>query len=191
MTLRAPLTPLRPDRREEVLSECAPLKMTPLQKGLLETALATSLELKSLGLLLIGTGSTSPEEVPSGDEPTTLRFYNNVTSLYSLLEQFYDSEQGTPFYFECWDGDIYNPCAREDRWNKGHDALKAFPDTYSEIIDSYKLESRTGRRRVCSSGTGTRYRESQRFSPPIAEQHVNNIRQRLPEVVSGKSIHTS
>ena len=39
MTLRAPLTPLRPDRREEVLSECAPLKMTLLQRGLIEAAL--------------------------------------------------------------------------------------------------------------------------------------------------------
>ena len=30
--------PKRPDRREEVLSECAPLKMTLLQRGLLEAA---------------------------------------------------------------------------------------------------------------------------------------------------------
>ena len=36
-----PSTPLRPDRREEVLSECAPLRMTPIQKGLLETAIGT------------------------------------------------------------------------------------------------------------------------------------------------------
>ena len=38
MTLRAPSTPLRPDRRKEVLSECAPLKMPPVHKGLPETA---------------------------------------------------------------------------------------------------------------------------------------------------------
>ena len=38
MTLRAPSTLLRPDRRKEVLSECAPLKMPPVHKGFPETA---------------------------------------------------------------------------------------------------------------------------------------------------------
>ena len=38
MPLRAPSTPLRPDRRKEVLSECAPLKMPPVHKGFPETA---------------------------------------------------------------------------------------------------------------------------------------------------------
>ncbi|NBC86481.1 MAG: hypothetical protein GVY25_09850 [Bacteroidetes bacterium] len=138
-------------------------------------ALASDQQLQSLGLLFIGVGATTPDEVAPGDEPTTVRFYYNVMSMYNLLEQFYDSEQGPPLYLECWDGDGYNPCAREDRWNKGHDALKAFPDTYSEIIDSYKLESRTGYRTVCPNtyDNGTNLRQNHRFSPPSAQKYVD------------------
>jgi len=137
---------------------------------------ASDQDLERLGFLLIGTGASAPSEIAPGDEPQTTRFYYNVMSLYNLAEQYHDSQQEPPFYTECWDGDGYNPCVLEGRWNQGHDALKAFPTTYSEIIDSYQLESRTGYRTVCPNvyEDDPAYRSKHRFSPPSAKKYVDH-----------------
>jgi pimeloyl-ACP methyl ester carboxylesterase len=154
-----------------------PLGLSWLPPSLISTgALASNQGFEDLGFLLIGTGASVPSEIAPGNEPQTVRFYYKVMSLYNLLEQYHDSRQGPPLYSECWDGDGYNPCVLEDRWNKGHDALKAFPSTYSEIIDSYQLESRTGYRTVCPNtyGDGTTHRSEHRFSPPSAKKYVDH-----------------
>ena len=154
----------------------SPLGLSWLPPSLVGTgALALGQGLESPGFLLVGTGASIPSEIEPGDEPQTTRFYYRVMRLYRMLEEYYDTQQGL-LYFACWNGNNHNPCVLEDRWNTGHDALKAFPSTYSEIIDSYQLESRVGHRTVCPDtyGGGTTYRSEHRFSPPSAKKYVDH-----------------
>lgn len=132
----------------------------------------------SLGTLFFAAGNFP--NIRPGNEPIAVKYFHSVHLQYVAMEQFYDSQNSAwdgifpDFWSECWDGDGYNPCVRQDRWNDGENAIESFPALYSQLIDSYKLERRTNtyQKTVCPDIYGSGYRVSG-FTPPTAQEYVD------------------
>lgn len=112
------------------------------------------------------------EKVEPGEEPVTVDFFNDVEDAYAEAADYYRYRCYGLLGITCVLGDY----RKWKRWKQGREAIQGFGSTYSEIINSFRLQKNTKEVWVCDNTKEPRDNQDDfdKFVAPTAQEYVSH-----------------